>query len=68
MYHLSTKDSVGSIIAQADAVVSIESHPEGTEILTGGQEGLVRLWDSRNLEMCTETIVANYNPHKSTPL
>ncbi len=68
LHHLSSRDAVGSFVAQADAVVSIEAHPEGAEILTGGQEGIVRVWDSANLGMCYESIVANYNPHKSTPL
>jgi hypothetical protein len=35
MHHLSTREAVGSFVAQADAVVSIESHPDGMEILTG---------------------------------
>lgn len=68
MYHLSTRDPVGSFLAQADAVVSIEVHADGTEILTGGQEGLVRLWDSSYIGMCYDTIVINYNPFKNTPL
>lgn len=68
LYHLSTKEPLGSILAQADSVVSVQSHPDGIELLTGGQEGLVRLWDSRNIGMCYQTVVVNYNPHKNTPL
>jgi len=68
MYHLSSRDPLGSFFAQADAVVSIEVHPEGNELLTGGQEGLVRLWDSSYIGMCYDTIVVNYNQFKTTPL
>jgi WD40 repeat protein len=68
MHHLSTREAVGSFVAQADAVVSIESHPDGMEILTGGQEGHVRLWDSAHLGMCYQTIVPHFNQHKPTPL
>ena len=68
LYHLSAKDPLTSFAAQGDTVVSIASHPDGTEILTAGQEGSVRLWDSSNIGMCYKTIVVNYNPHKSTAM
>ena len=68
LLHLSAKDPLTSFFAQADPVVSVACHPDGSEILTAGQEGCVRLWDSSNIGMCYQTIVVNYNPHKSTPL
>ena len=36
------------------------------EFMTAGQEGVVRLWDIANIGMCCKSIVAIYNPHKST--
>lgn len=36
--------------------------------MTAGQEGIIRLWDIANIGMCYKSIVANYNPHKSTSL
>jgi WD40 repeat protein len=68
LFHLSSKDALASFPAQADAVVSIQSHPDGSEILTAGQEGSVRLWDSANIGMCYQTVVAHFNQHKNTPL
>jgi len=38
------------------------------EFMTAGQEGVVRLWDIANIGMCCKSIVAIYNPHKSTSL
>mmetsp|Transcript_29026 Transcript_29026/g.48778 ORF Transcript_29026/g.48778 Transcript_29026/m.48778 type:complete len:306 (+) Transcript_29026:45-962(+) len=68
IYHLSTREPLTQFFAQGDPVVSIQCHGSGREILTAGQDGLIRLWDSNNIGMCYQTIVVNHNLSKTTPL
>ncbi|KAJ1420500.1 WD40-repeat-containing domain protein [Ochromonadaceae sp. CCMP2298] len=68
IHHLSLREPLASFVAQGDPVVSVGVHPLGGELLTAGQDGLVRLWDSGNVGMCTKTVVVNHDVSHSTPI
>ena len=47
-------------------VVSLAFHDNGREMLSAGQDGLIRLWDSLYPSLCLKTIVCD--PKQPTPL
>lgn len=59
-------DAVAVFRAHGDAVISMQMRGGGgggeaaamqQQLMTGGQESVVRLWDARNVGLCTHTIV-----------